>query len=141
MADPRDQPMGERREVARVPVAEERASISTVTEERVAARVTVRTEAQEVPLEETLRRESAGIERVPVDRIVEEAPAIREEDGVTVIPVVEEVLVRRFRVIEELHVSVDAEEVVHRETVTLRRQEAVVEEPGAPVPAEPPADP
>ncbi|PRY92039.1 uncharacterized protein DUF2382 [Hasllibacter halocynthiae] len=111
-----------------LPLAEERASVGKVTRERVAARIALRTEAHEVAVEDTLRQERLGIERVPVDRIVDTPPQSREEGGVTVIPVVEEVLVRQYRVIEELRVTRAAEEVPYRETVTLRRQTATVED-------------
>ncbi len=112
----------------RLPVAEERVRVGIEQTERVAARVGMRTRVEEVPVEETLHREQVEIERVPCDRIVEEPPETRVEDGVTIIPVVEEVLVRRFRVIEEVRIARRVETVTHSETVALRQQEIVVEE-------------
>jgi len=46
------------------------------------------------------------VEHVPIGRMVETAPPVREEDGVTVIPVIEEVVVTETRLVlrEELHV-------------------------------------
>lgn len=112
-----------------VPVARERLVVRKTEVEQVAARVTLRTRSMDVPVSETLRRERVEVERVPVDRIVAEPPVARVEDGVTIIPVVEEVLVRQFRIVEEVRIVPHAETIEHAETVTLRRQEAVVEEP------------
>ena len=112
----------------RVQVGRERVVVGKVDVERVAARVSLRTETADVPVSEELRTESVEVERVPVDRIVAEPPAARVEDGVTIVPVVEEVLVRQFRIVEEVRLVPRVETTVHEETVTLRRQEAVVEE-------------
>ena len=76
---------------------------------------------------EALRSERVEVERVPVDRIVADPPEPRVEDGVTIIPVVEEILVRQFRIVEEVRIVSHADTVDHSETVTLRRQEAVVD--------------
>ena len=120
----------------RVAVGRERVVVGKVDVERVGARVSVRTETVDVPVSEELRTESVEVERVPVDRIVAEPPGARVEDGITIVPVVEEVLVRQFRIVEEVRLVPRVETTVHEETVTLRRQEAVVEEaPGDAPPA------
>ena len=117
----------ESREEVVLPVAEERLHVET--RDRVVGRVAVRTETREEDVEvvETLRASRVEVERVPVDRFVDEAPPVREEDGVTIIPVMEEVLVRRLLVREELHIRHVEEAREFRETVTLRTQEPVVD--------------
>jgi stress response protein YsnF len=111
-------------------LAEERVVVSKrPTEARVTA-VRLSTTETEVPVREELRQERAEVTRVPVDRIVDAPPETRVEDGVTIVPVVEEVMVRRFRVIEELHVAVVSETRAYSETLTLRRQEADIVEVG-----------
>lgn len=122
---------GTPREAVRIPVAEERVEISKRVVEGVGARVALRTEAHEVAVSEALRDETVSVDRVPVDRIVFDAPEPRQEDGVTIVPVVEEVLVRAFRVVEEVRLTVEAGTRRHEETVTLRRQTAEVVEGGA----------
>ena len=124
-------------DVVRVLAGRERVVVDKVDVERVDARVTLRTETADVPISEELRTESVEVERVPVDRIVAEPPAARVEDGITIVPVVEEVLVRQFRIVEEVRLVPRVETTVHEETVTLRRQEAVVEAASDDVP---PAD-
>ena len=76
-----------------------------------------------------LHGEKVEVTRVPIDREIDRAPEIRTEDGVTVIPVVEEILVVEKRLVlkEELHVRrQDTPENVEV-PVTVRRQRAVVE--------------
>ncbi len=84
-------------------------------------------------IEETVRETLAG-ERVhdehgPIDRIVTDIPETRTEAGVTVIPVVEEVLVieKRLLLKEELHIRREATREDVEIPVSLRKQRAVVE--------------
>ena len=110
-----------------VPIAQERLKVSKQKTERLAATIRFRTREEEVLVRETLRREQVDVERLPVDRIVDEPPATREEGDVTIIPIVEEVMVRRFRIVEELHVRRRSEAVEVEETVTLRRQDVQID--------------
>ena len=112
----------------RVQAGHERVVVRKSETDRLAARVSLRTHEMDVPVAEQLRTETASVERVPVDRIVAEAPASRVEDGVTIIPVVEEVLVVQYRIVEEVRITTRSETVEHRETVTLRRQDVVIDE-------------
>ena len=135
MADPQDPHAADRHadghEEVVLPIAQERARFDT--RDRLVGRVRVRTETREEDVEvaETLRASRVEVERVTVDRYVDEAPEVREEGGVTIVPVMEEVLVRRILVREELHIRRVDEEREVRETVTLRTQEPVIErEPG-----------
>ncbi|HZH10219.1 MAG TPA: YsnF/AvaK domain-containing protein [Microvirga sp.] len=77
----------------------------------------------------SLEEETVEVKRVPVDRAIDQAPAIRTENGVTIIPVLEEVLVVEKRLIlkEELHIRkrVTTEDV--EVPVKRRRQRAIVE--------------
>ncbi len=112
-----------------LPLAEEQARIEK--HEVSTGKVRIRTLVETV--EENVRAELSGEEvqvtRVPVDRVVTEAPAIRTEGDVTVIAILEEVLFVEKRLVlkEELHirrrVSTDTVEV----PVVLRKERAVVE--------------
>jgi len=92
-------------------------------------RVRVVTDEEAAPANVTLRSERIEVERVPVGRVVESAPPVREENGVTIIPVMEEVVVTEIRLVlkEELHIRRVAETREHQQTVLLRRQRAEVE--------------
>ncbi len=76
-----------------------------------------------------LRGETVEVTRVTVDRIVDEAPPTRTEDGVTIVPVLEEVLFVEKRLVlkEELHIRRQATNETVEVPVTLRRQRAIVD--------------
>ena len=111
----------------RVSIGHERVVVRKSEVERIAARIALRTHQTDVPVAETLKTEHVDIERVPMDRIVAEPPIQRVEHGVTIVPVVEEVLVRQFRIVEEVRITSRTETTEHSETMTLRRQEVIVE--------------
>jgi uncharacterized protein (TIGR02271 family) len=98
-------------------------------------RVRVQTTSHEQLVDEPLTHEKVEIERIAVNRPVDAVPPVREEGDLTVISVVEEVLVveRRLILKEEIHLRRVRTTTRHRETVTLRDEEVVVEraEPGA----------
>ncbi len=99
--------------------------------EVMAGRVRVRTETDTV--EEMARamidEETVEVTRVPVGREVTAAPAVRTEDGVVIVPVMEEVLVVEKRLVlrEELHIRRQVKQENVEVPVTLRKQRAVVE--------------
>lgn len=121
--------MLERDETYFVPLAEERLLVSK--REVVTGKVRVRTivETREEAVDMLLAREAVEVERREVGRFVDEAPPVREEGDLTIIPVMEEVLVveRRLRLKEELVIRRSRTEERHQETVTLRQDRAVVE--------------
>jgi stress response protein YsnF len=65
---------------------------------------------------------------VPVGRVVDAVPPIREEDDTTIIPVVEEVLVieRRLVLKEEVHLRRVRVRETHAASVVTRTQDVVV---------------
>ena len=83
-----------------------------------------RSEAVEVDL----KQEQLVIERVPVGRVVDAVPPVRQEGDVTIMSVVEEelVVVRRLVLKEEVHIRRVQTTVSHAETVTLRQQHVSV---------------
>ena len=86
------------------------------------------TRSVEHQIDEALAHEQVDVERVTIGRIVETVPEVREEDGVTIVPVVEEVIVveRRLILKEEVRIIRRRVEARHVQAVVLRRQEAVV---------------
>ena len=112
-----------------IPLSEETLRLDKrhVTTGRV--RISTKTDVVEELAQASLDREAVEVTRVPVDRIVDQAPAIRTEEGVTIIPILEEVLVveKRLLLKEELHVrKTNTQEDVEL-PVQLRKQRAVVE--------------
>lgn len=92
-------------------------------------RVSTRTEIVQEIADITLDRTVAEVTRVPVGRLVDEAPAIRTEGDVTIVPVFEEryVVVKQLYLTEELHIRHGVQQVVSHSTVPLRRQTAIIE--------------
>ena len=116
-------------EELRIPIVQEEAHVfkRAVTTDRV----TVRTGAEEhqVTLSEDLWRGHVAVARVPMEREVAEAPPVRTEGDVTVIPVVEERLVveKRLFLVEEVHLT-RGRELEHVEVpATLRRTRVDIE--------------
>ena len=110
-----------------------------VAKRRVAGgvvRISTTTETVEEVAEVELDRYRVEVTRVPIGRIVEEAPLARSEGDTTIVPVVEErfVVVKQLFLKEEVHVRHVVEREVRREPVTLRRQRATVEREDGGVP-------
>lgn len=90
---------------------------------------TLRVTKREETVDELLLRESVEVERVPINRIVAEAPPSRQEDDTLIIPVLEEVLVveKRLMLKEEVRITRTQTKVHQPQAVTLRTEEAVIE--------------
>lgn len=89
---------------AAVPIMEEQLRIGRRTVET--DRVRVRTIVEERPetIRASIERGLVDVERVPVFREVTQAPDPREEGDTLIVAIVEERLVKRSFVIEELHI-------------------------------------
>ena len=92
-------------------------------------RVSTRTETHEEIAEVSLERATVEVIRVPMDRLVDEAPAVRNEGDTMIVPVVEErlVVVKQLYLVEELHIRQRVEHELVRTPIALRRQHAVIE--------------
>jgi stress response protein YsnF len=115
--------------VAVVPLVEERLVVSKRSVEGERVRVRVVTDEVAELARVSLRSERIEVERVPIGRAVETAPPVREEDGATVIPILEEIVVVEKRLIlkEELRVRRVPSTRHEEQPVTLRRQRAEIE--------------
>jgi uncharacterized protein (TIGR02271 family) len=98
---------------------------------RVTGAVRVRTEVREGTevVDRPVTIEEVEVERVPVDRWVDQPAEVREEGDVTIIPVHAEVLVveKRLKLVEEIRVRRRRSEERRRAEVVLRSEEALVE--------------
>ena len=119
-------------EELRIPIVEETAHV--IKRAAITDRVTVRTgaEAHPVTIREQLFRGHVVTTRVPIEREVTEAPPIRTEGEVTIVPIVEERLVveKRLFLVEELHLTretaleqVEINEVLRRTRVDIDRDD------------------
>jgi uncharacterized protein (TIGR02271 family) len=108
---------------------EEDLSVGRERVETGRVRVRVSTHEHEEMIDVPLTRERVEVERIAIGREVEAIPPRRQEGDTTIVPVVEEVVVVRRKLVlkEELHIRLVRSIEQHRENVTLRRQEAVIE--------------
>ena len=112
-----------------IPLVEETATVDKRQVVTGRVRVQTVTDIVEELARADVQRESVGVTRVPIDKVVETAPEIRTEGDVTVVPVLEEVLVVEKRLVlkEELHIRRRVETETVEVPVTLRKQRAIVE--------------
>ena len=112
-----------------VPVLKEELEVHKELRKTGAVRIhkTVR-ELEEV-VSESLASETADVQRVPMDLIVESPPQVRMEGDVVIVPVVKEELVitKQLRVVEELRITKRVSVSDYRENVTVRAEEVVIE--------------
>jgi uncharacterized protein (TIGR02271 family) len=111
-----------------IPLLAEEIAVSKQAVETGRVKVTRVTHQREQFIDEELARESVEIERIPIGRQVDAMPAVREEGETILVPIVEEVIViqRRLFLKEEVRIRRVRTTEKHRETVSLRHQEAVV---------------
>jgi uncharacterized protein (TIGR02271 family) len=103
--------------VARRRVEGETVRVSTVTREI------------EKIVDEALMHERVEVEHVAIGRQIDAVPPVREEEDVTIIPIVEEILVIEKRLVlkEEVHIRRVRVPEIHHEVITLREQDIAVE--------------
>jgi uncharacterized protein (TIGR02271 family) len=91
-------------------------------------RVSKQTHTREVAVDESLLRESAEIETIPIGRRIFEMPSVRHEGETIVVPIVEEILHTERRLILKEEVRITRRKTTEQihDRVTLRYQEAVV---------------
>ncbi len=111
-----------------VPLHAEQVTIERVRRETGAVRIATVTETREQRIEEPLSGERVDVVRVAIGTVVEAMPDVREEGGTTIIPVVEEILVieKKLLLKEEIRITRERTSSMHRETILLREQHAVV---------------
>jgi uncharacterized protein (TIGR02271 family) len=112
-----------------IELAEEELRVGKREVERGRAVVRTRVEDRDEIAEAALRQEDVTVERIPVGRPVEAAPQVREEDGVLIVPVLEERLVVTTELVlkEEIRITKKSRTEMVREPVRLRSERVEVE--------------
>jgi stress response protein YsnF len=148
MPEPKQAPRDLKHETAEqvIPLVEETARVDTRAVVRGKVRIRTETDTVEEIARAALDTETVEVTRVPIDREVDTPPAVRTENDVVIVPVLEEVLVIEKRLVlkEELHIRRRIATETIEQPVTLRKQRAVVEhldpsDPEAPNSKEPPS--
>lgn len=119
-----------KRESEIIPIVEEEAVL--VKRERPTGGVRVRTivREREETIDVPLSTEEVEVERVALDEWVDGPVPVRQEGDTTIMTLVEEVVVfeTRLRAVEEVRITKRHAERHAPKTVTLRREEAVIQE-------------
>ena len=112
-----------------IELAEEQLRVSKREVERGRVVVRTRVEEREEIAEAALRQEDVTVERVPIGRMIEAAPPMREEDGVLIVPVLEERLVVMTELVlkEEIRITKKSRTEIVREPVRLRSERVEIE--------------
>lgn len=114
-----------------IPVIAEELLVETQRVAREVVRVNKRVETREEVINTTLSQERVKVERVPINKLVEDdqVPKIRKENGILIIPVIEEVLVveKRLLVREEVRVTRLRTQENIPKTILLRREVVDIE--------------
>ena len=115
----------------------EDAAVSRQVVETGRVRVAKVTRTRDHLVDESLARTCFEVNRVPIGRLIDAMPAIKEDGDLTIIPIVEETVVveRRLMLKEELHIRRVQTSERYQQTVKLRYQTAEVTR----IPAQKPA--
>ena len=110
-----------------IPVIEEELNVARETVET--GKVRVRTIPQEriETVTESLLRTDVEVERLHIGREIEEMPPLRDEGDSIVVPVVEERLVKKLFLVEEVRLTRRTSTHDIDEQIKLRSQQVVVE--------------
>lgn len=113
----------------RLPLVEEHLITGKRRVETGTVRVRTVIEEEQQTVRERLERDHVEVERIAFDREIQEIPPVREENGVTIVPVVREVLVvtKKLILTEEVHLKRVTISEESAQPVTLRVQRAVIE--------------
>ena len=113
-----------------LPLAREELQVGKRSVQTATVRIRKVVREHEEIVDQRLLHEEVEVQRVPVNREIDAPAQPRYEGEVLVIPVMEERLVKRLVLTEELHVRRKRLERPHRERVVLRSEEPEVQRKG-----------
>lgn len=116
-------------EEVRIPVLREEAVIGTREVERGGVRVHKTVDEREEVVQQPTFHEDVDVERIPIGRVVDAAPEVREEGDTLIIPVMEEMLVVEKRLVlkEELRITRRRTTQTEEARVVLRQENVQIE--------------
>lgn len=111
-----------------IPVIAEFATVGKRTVTKARVKVSKKVTEREEGINLQLTEEAITVHHVPRNLIVSEAPQVRQEGNVTIIPVLKEIVVveKKLMLVEEVHITRRATDHHHLETITLRQEELTV---------------
>lgn len=112
-----------------IPVIHEQATIEKRVIETGRVRISKRVREHEELIDVPHFHEEVKVDRVPIEQFVDQAPTVRTEGEVTIIPVLEEryVLEKKLVLVEELHIRKERKESHHPQKLRVMKEEVAVE--------------
>lgn len=114
-------------ERVRIPLAAERLQIRTRTRRTGVVRVRTVVEQRAAVVDPPLRRQSVQIARRRIDQFVDVPPEVRREGDTLIVPIVEEVVTTRLKVVEEVRITLRRSIERRPQRIQVRRERAIVE--------------
>jgi uncharacterized protein (TIGR02271 family) len=110
-------------------VAEETAKVQKEVVEKGRVRISKKVKEEQETVTVPIISEEVKVEKVPVNKFVEDVPQVRYESDTMIIPVIKEVLVveKKLMLVEEVHVTKHKTEMQDQRTIALRKEEVTVE--------------
>jgi uncharacterized protein (TIGR02271 family) len=106
----------------------EEVTVERETVETGRVRIATVTHTRDHLIDELLARTNVEVRRVPIGRVIDAIPPVKNDADVTVIPIVEETLVVERRLVLKEEVHIQRRKTIERfqETVQLRHQTAEI---------------
>lgn len=125
----RSAPGGQTGDAVVIPLIAEELDVHKRVVETGGVRIRKTVHERQETFDEPLFREQVDVQRVTVNRVVDGPVPVRQEGDTMVVPLYEEVLVvqKQLMLKEELRITRQRIETHEPQTVTLRREEAMVE--------------
>lgn len=111
-----------------IPRVEERLSVDKETVIDGAVTVSTQTEVLDEIAEAQLERQTVEVTRIAMNIEVAHAPDVRKEGDVMIVPVLEERLVKRLFLVEEVHIRQHITSEPVNVPVSLRKQTVLIEQ-------------
>jgi uncharacterized protein (TIGR02271 family) len=111
-----------------IQVVQEQLTVSKDVVETARIHIRKRVVEEEQTLNIPLLQEGYEVQHVPINKIVDKMPAVRQDGDTTIIPVVREVLVvqKQYELVEEVHVIKTRTAIPHMQDITLRKEQVEI---------------
>ena len=111
-----------------LPIIQEEAVINKRVVETGKVTISKKISEHEEIVDVPLFQEKVDVERVPINKVVQERPAVRQDGETMIIPVVQEQVFyqKRLMLVEELHVRKQVVETHQPQKITLLKEEVEI---------------
>jgi stress response protein YsnF len=106
-----------------LPVIEEQLNVEKRKQETAEVTLTKTIHEEQQVIDTSILEENVEVERVPVNKYIDELPeSVRQEGDTTIVSVVKEVIVKKLLLVEEVHLKKVKHHKAHETPITLRKE-------------------